>query len=371
MTTRRILIVAGGTGGHISPGIALYEELKAQGAEVRLVMSRKDARFTYAKELDSDILYYSAPPFGKNPFALLAFPIRFAYAVFISKKILKKYSIEAVVGMGGYVSAPMLYAARRKKVPFYLCEQNSVPGKVTRYFSRYAEAVFSTFENARKHLPLVKKFLCTGNPIRKKIFEAEDRERARSAFNMRHCKKVILAIGGSQGAVKINELVVGLKKAYPREFKDVGIIWSTGEFSYETYKKRLQEEDIAGSVFLSPFITNVQTAYRACDIAISRAGAGVMMELAAMGVPSILIPYPFAADNHQDGNADEFAQAGAAIKISNEDAMADKVAPVLLDLLDNPIKLERMRQAALAIAKKNAAADIAKIVMKGTGAVHV
>lgn len=371
MTTTRVLIVAGGTGGHISPGIALYEELKSQGAEVWLLMSKKDARFTYAKELGSDILYYSAPQFGKNPFALLAFPIRFACAVLISKGMLKKYTIEAVVGMGGYVSAPMLYAARSKKVPFYLCEQNSVPGKVTRYFSRYAEAVFSTFENARNHLPLAKKFYCTGNPIRKKIFEVEEKERARAVFNMRHCKKVVLAIGGSQGAVKINELVVGLKNAYPREFKDVGFIWSTGEFSYETYKKRIQEEDIAGSVFLSPFITNVQTAYRACDIAISRAGAGVMMELAAMGVPSILIPYPFAADNHQDSNADEFAQAGAAIKIANEDATEKKVAPVLLDLLNNPMKLERMRQAAFAVAKKNAAADIASVVMRKTGTGNV
>ncbi len=371
MTATRVLIVTGGTGGHISPGIALYEELKARGAEVRFLMSKKDARFTYAKELGSDILYYPAPPFGRNPFALLIFPIRFAFAVFIAKRMLKKYSIEAVVGMGGYVSAPMLYAARRKKVPFYLCEQNSVPGKVTRYFSRYAEAVFSTFENARNHLPIVKKFYCTGNPIRKKIFDVEDRERARAAFNMKHCKKVILAIGGSQGAVKINELVVELKKAYPREFKDVGIIWSTGEFSYETYKKRLQEENLAGAVFLSPFIANVQTAYCACDIAISRAGAGVMMELAAMGVPSILIPYPFAADNHQNSNADEFAKAGAAIKISNEDATAQKVAPVLLDLLNNPMKLERMRRAAHAVSKKNAGADIAAVVMKGTGTDNV
>lgn len=371
MNITRILIVAGGTGGHISPGIALYEELKERGAEVHLLMGKRDARFTYAKELGNDILYYSAPAFSKNPFALLLFPLRFAFVVFVSKRMLKKYSIQAVIGMGGYVSAPMLYAARRKNVPFYLCEQNSVPGKVTRYFCRYAEAVFSTFESARAHLPLAKKFLCTGNPLRKKIFEMEDRDRARQVFNMKHCKRIILAIGGSQGAVKINELVVGLKKSYPREFKDVGFIWSTGEFSYETYKKRLQEENLTGSVFLSPFITNVQMAYRACDVAISRAGAGVMMELAAMGVPSILIPYPFAADNHQDGNADEFAKAGAAIKIANEDATADKVAPVLLELLNNPMKLERMRQAAHVVAKKNAAADIAGVVMKGSGVENV
>lgn len=359
----RVLIAAGGTGGHISPGIALYEEFKAHACVTYILMSKRDARFAYVKNLGEGILFYSVPTLRKNPFVLLLFPFRFAFSFLIAQRILKKYAIDVVIGMGGYVSAPALWAARAKKIPFYLCEQNSIPGKVTRFFSKYAQAVFSTFESTRQHLPLAKKVLCVGNPLRKNIFSSENKMRARELFNLKHCKKVVLIVGGSQGAVRLNELVIGLKKMYAREFKDIGIIWSTGEYSYEAYKKRLQQEDIAGSVFLSAFLTNIGLAYRACDVAISRAGAGVMMELAAMGMPSILIPYPFAADNHQEGNADEFVAQGAAIKISNDDAVPEKVATVLFDLLDNPYKLDRMRQAAYKIAKVNAAEAIVMHVL--------
>ncbi|MCX7679868.1 MAG: glycosyltransferase, partial [Spirochaetes bacterium] len=274
MSAKRVLIVAGGTGGHISPGIALYEEFKARACETYVLMGRRDARFSYVKNFEGKVIFYSAPSFSKNPFLMMAFPVRFAIAVLVAKKILKKYAIEAVIGMGGYVSAPALFAARAKKIPFYLCEQNSIPGKVTKYFAPYAEAVFSTFESTREHLQFAKRVVCVGNPLRRQIFSNEGKARARELFNMKHCKKVLLVIGGSQGAVKLNELIVGLKKMYHREFKDIGIIWSTGEYSYAMYKNRLHREDIAGSVFLSPFLTNVGAAYRACDVAISRAGAG-------------------------------------------------------------------------------------------------
>ncbi len=364
MKQMRVLIVAGGTGGHISPGIALYEEFKARGAEVTFLSGKRDARFAYLKELGGDLALYGAPAFSKNPLKLFFFPLRFYFAVLKSKGLLKKRGIDAVIGMGGYVSAPMLYAARKRGVPLYLCEQNSVPGRVTRYFSRYAKGIFSTFEATKGFLKYDEGLLCLGNPIRKKVFVVESKENAKAAFNLKHCKRVILAIGGSQGAVKINELMLGLKKAFPNDFKNTGIIWSTGDFSHGEYKRRVQEEVEEGSIFLSPFINNVGLAYLASDIAVSRAGSGVMMELAAMGLPSVLIPYPHAADNHQEINADEFVKAGAALKISNEDAVPEKVAPVLFGLLDHAAKLERMRQAAFGAAKKNAAADIVEAVLK-------
>ena len=358
-----VLITAGGTGGHISPGLALYDEFRGKGAQVYFLAGNRDARFSYLKDAGEDLLLYGAPAFSRNPFKLLFFPLRFMAAVLKSRRILRKKSIDAVIGMGGYVSAPMLYAAKSAGVPLYLCEQNSVPGRVTRYFSRYSKRIFSTFEITRQFLKYNEGFSCPGNPIRKKVFVTDTREKARAAYNLKHCRKVILAIGGSQGAVKINELMIGLKKRYPSEFKNIGIIWSTGDFSYAEYKRRVQEEIDEGSIFLSPFINNVGQAYMAADIAISRSGSGVMMELAAMGVPSILIPYPFAADNHQDLNSDEFENKGASVKIKNEDAVPEKTGPVLFDLLDNAAKLERMRQCALGAAKKNAAADIADAVI--------
>ncbi len=361
-----VLITAGGTGGHISPGLALYDEFRKKDVRAYFLAGKRDVRFSYLKDAGDDLLLYGAPSFSRNPFKLLFFPLRFLAAVLKSKRILRTRGVDAVIGMGGYVSAPMLYAAKSSGVPFYLCEQNSVPGRVTRYFSRYSKGIFSTFEITRKFLRYDDGFSCPGNPIREKVFVADTRDKARAVFNLKHCRKVILAIGGSQGAVKINELMLGLKKAYPGEFKNIGIIWSTGDFSYAEYKRRVHEEIDAGSVFLSPFINNVGQAYMASDIAISRSGSGVMMELAAMGVPALLIPYPFAADNHQDLNADEFEKLGASIKIPNEEAVPEKAGPVLFDLLDNAAKLERMRQSAFAASKKNAAKDIVAAVIRDT-----
>jgi len=203
-----------------------------------------------------------------------------------------------------------------------------------------------------------------GNPIRKNVLAAPDRESARRAFNMRHCKKVILAIGGSQGAMTINELVLGLKASYPGEFKDVGIIWSTGGLSYEKYKQAVQRIGDTGSLYMSPFIDEVGAAYMAIDIAISRSGSGVMVELAAMGVPSILIPFPYAAMDHQDRNADEFVKAGASVKIANADAVPEKVFPALSELLGNPTLLSRMSARAREAARPDAAAAVVKSVME-------
>jgi UDP-N-acetylglucosamine--N-acetylmuramyl-(pentapeptide) pyrophosphoryl-undecaprenol N-acetylglucosamine transferase len=161
-------------------------------------------------------------------------------------------------------------------------------------------------------------------------------------------------VGGSQGALKLNNLILGLKKAYPGEFKNIGIIWSTGEYSYEEFKYRSQNEIEAGSIFLSPYIKKIGKAYRACDIAISRSGAGVMMELAAAGVPSILIPYPYAAMDHQSKNADSFVAAGAAVVINDNEAIPEKVGPVLFDLLNNPRKLKAMSNCAKSVSKIDA-----------------
>ena len=153
-----------------------------------------------------------------------------------------------------------------------------------------------------------------------------------------------------------------MKKKYHKDFKNIGVIWSTGDFSYEEYKERAKNEIDAGSVYISPYIKKVGRAYRACDLCISRSGSGVMMELAAAGVPSILIPYPYAADNHQEKNADAFVEAGAAVKISDKEATPENVAPVLFELLNNKSKLKNMSDCARRVAKPDAAEIIVRSI---------
>ena len=360
-----VLIVAGGTGGHISPGIALYESFREAGVRTFFLSGKRDERFSSLEDIAAGSLnYYRAPSFSKSPINLALFPAGFAAAMFSARAIIKKNNVSAVIGMGGYVSAPALLTAALMKAPLFLCEQNSVPGKVTKFFEKHARKIYGTFRGATEFLKSSDKYVLAGNPIRKKVLVDTFKEDARKAFHLGHCKKVILVIGGSQGAVRINELIFGLKKEYSDELKNVGIIWSTGDFSYGKYKEKINNEIDAGSIYLSPFIDKVGLAYRAADIAISRSGAGVMMELAAMGVPSIQIPYPHAADNHQDRNADEFVQAGAAIKISNEDAVPEKVMQVLHDLMNNPRALQRMSEKALGAAMVDASMVIVKDILK-------
>jgi UDP-N-acetylglucosamine--N-acetylmuramyl-(pentapeptide) pyrophosphoryl-undecaprenol N-acetylglucosamine transferase len=360
-----VLIVAGGTGGHISPGIALYESFREAEVKTLFLSGKRDERFSSLNDVGAEDLHFYRPPsFTKNPIKLALFPAGFAAAMLHARALIRKHDVKAVIGMGGYVSAPALLTAVLMKVPLFLCEQNSVPGKVTKFFETYARKIYGTFRGAAAFIKSRDKYVIAGNPIRKKVVADAHKEDARKAFHLGHCKKVILVIGGSQGAVRINELTFNLKKEYSDELKNVGIIWSTGDFSYEKYKEKINNEIDAGSIYLSAFIEKVGLAYRAADIAISRSGAGVMMELAAMGVPSIQIPYPYAADNHQDGNADEFVQAGAAVKISNEDAVPEKVMPVLHDLMNNPRALQRMSDRALGAAMVGAADTIVKDIIK-------
>ena len=354
-----IMITGGGTGGHISPGVALYEEIKQRDMKAIFLAGKNDRRFSTFDDMEEgDALFYGAPTFTVNPLKLPFFMIKFLFAFLKARRVIRKNNVSAVVGMGGYVSAPSLLAARSMKVPHFLCEQNSVPGRVTRLFEKSAFRIYGTLESSTGYLKNSAAFLHAGNPIRKEVIRKESKEEARKAFHLGHCRQVILVIGGSQGALNLNKLTFGLKKDYARELKDVGIIWSTGAYSYDSFKEQVQNEIDGGSIYMSPYIDRVGLAYRASDIAISRSGAGVMMELAATGIPSLLIPYPHAADNHQDKNADDFVQAGAAVKIADKEATPENVAPILFDLLGNPRNLEKMSRQALEAARPDAAATI-------------
>ena len=365
MNNISVIIAGGGTGGHISPGIALYEEFREQGVRALFLATGKDRRFSSLDDIESgDLFFYPAPTMTRNILKLPVFAINFILAMFRTRSIILKFGVKAVIGMGGYVSAPALLCAKIMKVPVFLCEQNSVPGRVTRIFDTAAVKIFSTFEGARAHIKNGDAFMLTGNPIRGKVLSEVSQEEARKAFYLSHCRYVLLAIGGSQGALRINELIYKLKKNYPEQLKDTGIIWSTGDYSYKKYRDLIQNEMGEGMIYISPFIDNVGLAYRACDIAISRSGAGVMMELAAMGVPSVLIPYPHAAMNHQDKNADEFVERGAALKVGDADADPEKVAPVIMGLLNDPRRLKKMSGEALAVSKRDSSSIITGEVIR-------
>lgn len=361
----KILIIGGGTGGHISPGIALYEEFKKNDITPFFLTGRRDKRFKYLSEIDDQNLYfYSAPAFTKNPFKLPIFFIKFLRAVLKIKKFIRKNNIGHVVGMGGYVSAPALLAAKFSKKKIWLCEQNVVPGKVTLMFAKHAHRIFTTFLETEDYVEndIVKKLICVGNPVRDIIFTDRTKKAAKDKYNLGHCKNIILCIGGSQGAVQLNELILNLKLNYSDQMRDVGVIWSTGAVSYEKYKMIIRENSKMGSVYLSSFIEDVGDAYKAADVAVSRSGSGVMMELAAMEVPSILVPYPYAADNHQSKNADAFVKQNASIKLEGKNISVEKLADAIFRILNNGQRMNSMKQGCRIAAKPDASQRIVKYI---------
>ena len=363
-----VMIVGGGTGGHISPGIALYEEFTANNIKAIFLTTKKDLNFSSFEVLNKGSLYwYSAVPFARNPLKLPLFFIKFFFAFVKALILLQKQSVRTVIGMGGYASAPALAAAKLRGVPYFLCEQNSVPGKVTRLFESNARNIFGAFKVSEKFLKNKNGFIFTGNPLRKNSVQGISNIEARKYFHLESSKKVLLVIGGSQGAVRLNELIFSLKEKYSQKFQNIGIIWSTGGKPYKEYKEKLESNIKGGAIYLSPYIEKMGLAYKACDLAISRSGAGVMFELAANAVPSILIPYPFAADNHQDLNADAFVDAEASIKVKDIDAIADQMAPLLFDLLENNRLLTKMSEAAFKEAKFDAALKIVRQVEQSVG----
>ena len=366
MKNNTVLIIGGGTGGHITPGIALYEAFREAGMRTLFLTGKADARFSSIRDIQGDDLrFYGAPALWNSILSLPSFTIRFTWAIFKAFRMIKKDAIQAVIGMGGYVSAPALIAAKMAKISIYLCEQNSVPGKVTVKLSPYATKIFATFDASTLFFPeqVRDRILITGNPIRKKILAPVNRDAARKKYNLQHCRSIVLVIGGSQGALTLNNLMLDLIKKYPEEFRDVGIIWSTGDYSYRKFKDALDENGTNISIYMSPYINDVEYAYSAADVAISRAGAGVMMELAAAGIPSILIPFPHAAMDHQKKNAMEFAEKGAAKMIENKNAVADKAGPVLFELLQNRTTLQRMSARARTAAQVDGAQKIVKEII--------
>ena len=359
-----VLIIGGGTGGHISPGIAIYEEMKGMGVNVLFLTGARDRRFSVGDDVaEGDLHYYGAPAFTKNIIKLPFFLIRFLAAMIKSWGIIRKHRVSAVIGMGGYVSAPCLVSAVLSKTPVFLCEQNSIPGKVTSLFEKHARRIYGTFDASRDYLKFRDRFIHAGNPMRKNIFGGTGIGEAKKAFNLSHCRKIVLVLGGSQGAMRINDLIIGLKKEFREEFKEIGFIWSTGSLAYEKYKALAHDSADEGSIYISPYIKKMGLAYRACNIAISRAGAGVMLELAAMGIPSILIPYPFSAMGHQEMNAEVFARGGASCKVSDAEAVPSRIAPMILKMLGNERVMNNMSDRALALSKKDATSAIASDII--------
>lgn len=358
---RRIIISGGGTGGHIFPAIAIANALKKLdpsteilfvGAEGRMEMERVPA--AGYEIIGLNIQGIQRGSILKN----LALPFKLIGSIMRARKIVKEFKPDAAVGVGGYASGPLLYAASMKDVPCLIQEQNSFAGVTNKRLGRKAKKICVAFDGMERFFPK-KKIVKTGNPVRRESVDiAGKHDEAFNEFKLSPEKKTILVIGGSLGARTLNDSMInGLQRLID---EDVQVIWQTGKHHYKNIIHILGE-DHHPNVRILEFLNRMDLAYAAADIIISRAGAGTIAELCIVGKPVILVPSPNVAEDHQTKNAHTLVQDNAAEYVSDRKA-GRKLISMALTLLDDEKRKKVLCENISKLALPNADIDIAKEV---------
>jgi len=357
-----VLIACGGTGGHLFPGIAVAEVLSARGHDVTLLISEKKIDSIAAsghKDLRFEKMPFLAMPKPWSP-KMIGFLSGLWKGMKQCQKIIRDREVDVVLGMGGFTSFAPLYAGRKEKCRTLIHESNAIPGKANRLNARYADIVLCGLEACKAHFPKHGDVRVVGTPIRSNMRQTT-KENAHDFFKLDPMKKTLLIMGGSQGARGVNR-VVGMAL---EQFEKMGIqlLHIAGPTDYEEVRDVYAKHPMLPQ-HVAAFCHRMDLAYRAADLAIARSGASSMSELAYFGVPSLLVPYPFAAEDHQTRNAEIFDKAGAAKLLVEKDLNADILADVVRSILTNNKKSEEMKRAANKVAMRNSAEKIADLVVK-------
>jgi UDP-N-acetylglucosamine--N-acetylmuramyl-(pentapeptide) pyrophosphoryl-undecaprenol N-acetylglucosamine transferase len=355
--TLRIMVAGGGTGGHVYPGIAIVEALaRTTGVEALFVGAQGGVEQGIFER--AALAHSLLPGYGLRRASLsrkLAAPFNLAAGVVRAAKLVRAFGPHVVLGTGGFASATVVMASVIADVPRVLQEQNSVPGLVNRRLARYADLVLLGYEESRAWLPARVATRVVGNPIRH--LPRATREEAASFFGLDASRPVVLVIGGSRGAHSLN--MAGAEAA--ARCTDVQFVILTGRADFAEAQRRAGG---ASRVRVLEYLDDVHYAYSLADIAVARSGASSCFELALFGVPAIFVPYPFAADQHQQSNASPLEKAGAALIIRDAELTGARLVEALTTLLDDAALRASMSKAMRAWSKPNAAADAADSILE-------
>lgn len=351
---KKFLFVCGGTGGHIFPAVAIAESLKKMGVEDITFAGRKDSMEERLVAGNWPYEYITAEPLHRGPFLKnLALPFKLSKSLIRAKSVVKKVNPDVVVATGGYVSLPIVLAAGSLGIPVYLQEQNAVAGIANKVGARYAKTIFVTSEDAAKGFP-IEKTCVFGNPVRK----LPNKDDLKRPVEFREGKKAVFIVGGSQGAVGINNKIEeSIGKITARE--DVSVVWQVGVKNVDAINERL---GILPNVAVKGFLNDIYAYMEHADLIISRAGASALAEILAFGKPSILLPYPHATANHQEHNARVVEKAGACMVELDGDK--NELWNKVETLLFNEEKLNKMANAAKSLGMPDAADQIARAIME-------
>jgi UDP-N-acetylglucosamine--N-acetylmuramyl-(pentapeptide) pyrophosphoryl-undecaprenol N-acetylglucosamine transferase len=360
MTKLKFILSGGGTGGHIYPAIAIANELKFRfpdceilfvGAQDKMEMQKVPQAGYPIKGL------WIAGIQRRLTVENAKFPIKLLSSLLKSRTIIRDFKPNVVIGTGGFASGPLLRVAAIAGIPTVIQEQNSYPGITNKWLSRKANKICVAYENLEIFFPK-NKIVMTGNPVRQDLIDIKgNRTEARAFFNLSDDKKVLLVLGGSLGARRINQLIA--KELVNFSAREVQIIWQCGKLYFEEYKHFNDNKNVQ----VLAFIDKMDLVYAAADIVISRAGASSVSELCIVGKPVIFIPSPNVAEDHQTKNAKAIVDKNGALLI-RENELDTKFSTVFNDLLNNQNLQKDLSENILKLAKTNATKDIVDEIIK-------
>ncbi|MFH1138918.1 MAG: undecaprenyldiphospho-muramoylpentapeptide beta-N-acetylglucosaminyltransferase [Pseudomonadota bacterium] len=348
----RLLVAGGGTGGHLFPGVAVAEEFRRRDprAEIIFVGTGRPVEAEILSQRGIKNRTITALGLkGKGAWSRVKALAVLPAGLFQSLLIVQGFKPDLVLGVGGYVSGPVVLAARLLGRPTAIQEQNSIPGATNRLLGHVVDLVFIGFEASSGFFP-ARKTRLTGNPIRVEIQAAAREQRDRDK------PFVLLVAGGSLGARALNQAAVEAVRLLSAQGLRPGVIHQTGTEDFETVKKAYDNLGVAAEV--KPFFQDMERAYREASLVLCRAGALTAAEVSAMGLPAIFVPLPWAADNHQEHNARFLAEAGAAEILRQGDLTPESLADLIRSLAQDQNRLEKMARAARRVARPDAAREI-------------
>ncbi len=335
------------------------EVLRARGHEVMLIVSEKEID-SVATKGRAEFRIEKVPGVGlqgRSPAALLKFALKFYAGLRQCRALFEEFKPGAVLGMGGFTSLAPILAGRKMKVPRFVHDSNAIPGKANKLNARFCTAVLLGFAECAQYFP-ASECIVTGTPVRSSLVQRMDRAQALESFHLNPTAKTLLVMGGSQGAHGLNVAVTKAVSAI--QGSGLQVIHLAGKSDETMVRDAYAQANVPA--FVAPFFHEMERAYSAADFAIARSGAASLTELSHFALPSILIPYPFAAEDHQTLNANIFERAGAARLLPERDASAEVLAEKIRSLLDVG-RLNSMSEKAGALAQRDAAQRVADVIL--------
>lgn len=361
---RKIIIAGGGTGGHIFPALAIANSLKAMDGTIEILFVGAKGKMEMEKVPQAgypiealDIAGYDRSSLFKN----LGLPLKLVKSFFQVRSIFNRFRPDAAIGVGGYSSFPVLKYAQAKGIPTFIHESNSFAGRSNIMLGKKAAKIFTGTDGMEKFFPK-EKVRVTGNPVRRAIAESTvGREEGLHKFSLGTHKKTVLVVGGSLGARSINHAI----DRHLDAILDAGLqlIWQTGKLYVREASARSSGKN---GVWTDAFITDMDKAYAAADLVVSRSGAMSVAELCVAGKPAIFVPFPFAAEDHQTVNAKKLVERNAALMIKDSEAM-EKLVPLLIETVTDDNKLAELSNNISALGIRDADRQIAAAIIEALG----